>query len=587
MKTVKEIEDRLQDLLSIKEYYQLQTKSIIWKNKSNAQEWTPPWSEDYRTQIWLTVKLQKDAELLASIPEWTFIPLDWEWRRNKFLIENIWKYWYLRDNTDNKISEAVQSATTYWTWIIFEWIKHIFKKVKEPYYSWDWNNRKILFKEKEQLVYSWIYSELIPFQNFLINWTNINNATEAIVIRFYDKDEYIASKELDPNYKNLNKIPNTKEYKLYWEIWDNFYWFNSNWVNTVLEIEYWNSALDEYIVIANWEIVKESPIPYTHKKLPFLLYLDNKSIERIYWIWEFELTEQEERYKNDLRTLLIKWVKYSIGFVLKDKLADIDAWDLYSWIWEVYTTSDINWIKQVSFQVPIWSISEAETKVDNDIIAKTWVDFRSQGLNQSETATKTQSKTLSARKRINKNIKDNAFNFFRRMAELRMANLKFIHSVKDFEIPIEWGTISIDWVFEPEENWGYGSAIINKDLVAWEFTVLPIIESLLWDTKQKRRDDIIQFSSLSGNIKDESWKPIIKPAQIVKLIAEEFWYDYWRLTESIQTSKSWEDILSELDKELSWTTWTPADENYVPPEQRNLQGNIPTLSWYNNTQNEW
>ena len=42
MKTVKEIEERLQDLLSIKEYYQLQTKSIVWKNKSNAQEGNNP-----------------------------------------------------------------------------------------------------------------------------------------------------------------------------------------------------------------------------------------------------------------------------------------------------------------------------------------------------------------------------------------------------------------------------------------------------------------------------------------------------------------------------------------------------------------
>lgn len=574
------VETRLLSLFSIKNRDWLQDKSLIWNNKANAREGTEPDDNDFRTQIWLTVKLQKDAELLASMPEWTFVPLDGEWRRNRKIIQHIWKYWWLTDNTDKKISDAVQSSTTYGTWFIYEWIKHLYKKTKVPKIKdEDWM-RKIEFEDEDRLFYSWIYSELIPFQNVFINWTDIYNSTEAAIVTYYDKDDYINSKELDPNYKNLSNIwPITNNtYSLYNLIWNDFDWVDLD--KTVLEIKYYNSAKDEFIVLANWIEVRSSPIPYPHKQIPLVPYIDNKSIERLYWIWEFELTEEEEKYKNELRTLLIKGTKYAIWFILKDSNADIEADDLSAGIWEIYETTDLNGVKQITFNVPIQAISEAESKIDNDIIAKTWVDFRSQGLTWGETATKTASKAQSSRKRINKNIKDNAFSFFRRLAELRMANIQFIHSVWTIEIPIEWGSITAEWVFEPEEWGGYGSAVIWGNFIQGQYSVLPIVETLLWDNKERRRSDAIQYSQLVWNIASEDWKKVIKWEQIARLITEEFNYDFERLTEATEVAKSPDNILKELKKQASWTAWTIADENYVPPEQRRQNTQVPTLSWF-------
>jgi hypothetical protein len=82
--------------------------------------------------------------------------------------------------------------------------------------------------------------------------------------------------------------------------------------NTVIELEYWNVAKDEYIVEANGIEVKNTPNPYPHKMLPFSLYLDNKADDRIWGIGEFELLEQEERYKNKMRTLLVRGVQSAI-----------------------------------------------------------------------------------------------------------------------------------------------------------------------------------------------------------------------------------------------------------------------------------
>jgi len=55
----------------------------------------------------------------------------------------------------------------------------------------------------------------------------------------------------------------------------------------------------------------------------------------------------------------------------------------------------------------------------------------------TESATKTAGKSVSSKKRINDNIKDNAYNFFRRMAYLRLKNIQFLHTMKVREIPIK------------------------------------------------------------------------------------------------------------------------------------------------------
>ena len=576
------IQERLNNLVALKDLYLLQAKSEIWKNKANMKEATNPDDNDFRTQISATVKMTKDADLLSAQPEWTFIPLDDKWRTNRKMVKYAWDYYWLISNTDEAISNVIQSATTYWTWILFDWIKHIRQTVKSPYYETDeeWNKTWINFKEEKILKYSWIFTEQIPFQNFFINWTDVKNSTEAVVIRYFDKDEYVNEKLEDSSF-DRKAILQVKE--TYWDktvvnntVWDKFDETTVN--NTVLELEYWNVAKDEYVVEANWICVKNTPIPYKHKMLPFSLYLDNKWDWRIWGIWEFELLEQEERYKNELRTLLVRWVKSSIWLILKDRSSEIEEDELSYWIWEVYETDDINWLKQFAPNVPIWAISDAESKIDNDIIAKSWVDFKSQFLAPWETATKTAGKDKSAQKRINKNIKDNAWGFYRRLAEIRMNNIQFLHSIWSKEIPIEWWTVNLDWVFT-SDNWWYWSALLTEDLMKWNFTVLPIVETMLWNSKERKRQDAIQYAQLVWNIAEQDWTRPVKATQLAKLITDEFDYDFEKLTEQNEVGKTPKSILKDFNLKTNWTKWTEQDPNYVPPEQRNLIQWVPTLSW--------
>ena len=575
------VQSRLRNLVALKDLHLLQKNSETWKDKANMKEATTPESNDFRTQVSATVKMKKDADLLSAQPEWTFIWMDEQGRTNRRIAKHAWNYHWLISNTDKTISNAIQSSTTYWTWVVFDWIKHIRQKFKVPFYTKDEDDRVtgIDFKEEEKLKYSGIWTERIPFQNFFINGTDIDNSTEACVVRYYDKDEYIGEKLEDWSFNKdaLNKVKSTTWQFLPVDNTVGDSYEETSIDNTVMELEYWNSAKDEYIVEANWIEVKNSPNPYPHKMLPFSLYLDNKADDRIWWIGEFELLEQEERYKNELRTLLVRWVKSAIWVILKDRNAELEEDELEFGIGEVYETDDVNAIKQFAPNVPISAISEAETKVDNDIIAKSWIDYKSQFLSPGETATKTAGKDKSAKKRVNKNIKDNAYDFFRRLAEIRVANIQFLHSIWNKEIPIEGWSINAEWVFSSDEGW-YGSAVLNKDLLRGTFLVLPVVESMLGNNKERRREEAVRYAQIVGNMAEQDWTRPVKATQLVKLITDEFDYDFEKITEQSETGKSAKNILWDFKRQSEWTKWTEADPSFIPPEQRAQQWGVPTLS---------
>lgn len=582
------VEQKLIDLYNLKSKFIPIEKALKWKEKANAKEVNSPSDYDFRTQISLTVKLQKDADLASAIPEYDFIPLSDDAIKNSKIIPHIWDYWWIKTNTDKQISRTVSSSTTFWTWIVYEWIKQIVKKVKEPKVV-EWENwiKLIDFEEKIKVVYSWIWSERIPFENFYINWNDIESSTEAIVVRYFDKDEYISEKEDDVRFTNIQLVKQSWEYYPFdgWsstKAWTDI----KDWANRqdiVCEIEYWNCAKDEYIILANWVEVWNTPIPYKHKELPFSLYIDNLWEDRIWWIWEFELLEQDERYKNELRTLYIRWIKSAIGVIIKDKLNDIEEDEVEFGIWEIIEASDIEWIKQFAPNVPISAIWEAEMRVDNDIIAKSWVDFKALYLSPSESATKTESKNITSKKRVNKNIKDNAYDFFRRLWKLRISNIAFFHSNYEENIPISWWSIDSNKIFIPEWSGNYWSAKITKDMVSWDFDLIPLVDTMTANNKQKRRNDVLQYAQVVAPFVWEDGKPVIKWDEMVKLITEEFDYDFDKLTQQNVTSQSAKSILDWIDQQDQWMSTNPkhpSSPDFIQPDQRSwVQQNIPKLSW--------
>jgi len=576
-KIMHRVEDRLIALKSLKDKYNLSNRAREWKNKANMVEVITPDENDFRTQVSSTVKRQKDAELSANMPEYSFIPRDDNAEANRKIVRESWKYHWLESNTDKTINQIISQATTYWTWIMYDWIKHTLKTIKEPYLK-EWI---IEFRDKE-IKCSEIYCERIPFNNFYINWIDIDESTEACVITYYDLDDYVAEKKDSPIYKNISKLKNSQtDYVLSWFTdWEDI---NpaSDINQTITEIKYYNSARDEYIIIANWFEILNSHIPYMHKKLPFIPYYDNMAEDRFWGIWEFELLEPEERAKNEYRTLTIKWVKASMWFILKDRNSDLEVQDLEFGVQEVYETDDLDWVMHFHPNVPIWDISNLEAKIDNDIISKSWIDFKALQLSSWESATRTANKSLSSKKRINKNIKDNSYNFFRRLWEIRLANIQQLHMMKPKRISIEWGSIDNKWIYIKDETWAYGSWIIWEKFIKWDFRVIPITETMIWDNKQRRKENLNNFMQVTWNLVWEDWKPVIKPKQLAKLAADEYNYDYEKLTEESEDSQSPDDIVNEVFNEWGMSPEDdPRNPNYIPPSQRSwAKQQVNAISW--------
>ena len=572
------VEKRLIALRATKEKYSLVSKADDWKRKANAQEvnWILD-ENDFRTQVSSVVKRQKDAELLASIPEYDFIPLSEDWERNRKIVKEAFDFHWIYNNIDKIIAQIVSQSTTYWTWILEIWLDHIIREENKPRFN---HSTKMIEFDKKEVVEHKIYAKKIPFNNFYINWTDIDESTEAIAVAYYAKDSYMKAIELNPMYSNLDKVQNS--YKFYHSIWEadgeDITSYEDTDESTIVELRYWNIATDEYIILANWIEIYKSHIPYEHKKLPFALFIDNLAEDRIYWIWEFELLEEDERVKNEYRTLTIKWIKANIWFLLKDKNSDLEASDVEFWIWEVYETDDIDSFQHFAPNINIQAISDMELKIDNDIIAKSWIDFKSIQLSPGETATKTANKVNSSKKRINKNLKDNAYWFYRRLWFLLLSSIQQLHELENQRIPIKGWSITDKWVFIKDETWSYWSWIIWANFIKWKFEVIPITETMLWNSSQRKKENLWLFAQFAWNIAWDDWRPVIKGKQLVQLACTEYGYDFEKLTEEVNDSLSADDMINKV-----FSGWTnPADNpnnpNYVPPEQRSQKDQVKALS---------
>jgi len=571
------VETRLERLNRIKSEDWLVEKQKEWKIKNKVQRTSPQLQDrsDYKTDLAFTVKTTKDAELLAWMPEYNFIPLDGESRKKVKILKHIWKYWWLVSKTDRVLSKVIPSATAYWTWVMYEWLKTIYKKIKEPSYDDEW---KITFKEKTVVDYSWVYSEYIPFENFFADWVDIDSANEVIWIKYWDRTDFINEHELNPLYSNLNDIPSSKEYTLVQWVDDPKHDMETDEVIT--EIRYYNKSKDMFIILANGVEVYNTPIPFSHKELPFCIFVDYEVDWRFYWMWEYELLEEDEEFADALRSLDLDVVLAQMWTVLVEEDLDMDEAQFEYWTNTFVRVDDVNRVKHFSPNISSNWISNAQQKLDDTVVSKTWVNHRAQTLDPSETATKTAAKSQAARKRINLNLKINWYYFFERLARLRLANLKLFHSKWKKEIFIEGWDINKDWIFTPV-NWWYGSFTITPEFLEGEYSIIPITESILWSSEERNKQNFLEFVQVMAPIAWADWKPVIKWEKIVEQWADIWWFDLDKLTSSVSAEKSADQLVSDAMKENRWVSTDstePTSPDYIPPEQRSWAA-AKWLSW--------
>lgn len=574
--------DRLRYLHSLKshrfpKYWQFREEYGQYKEIDNTEDGFIK----YTMNTWFAIVNAKVAEIFASTPQYDFVWLDETGRKYKKLVEKLWD-WVWQDSWTNKaLTTIIRDACKYWTGFWLE--KYVKRKRKIKIPTIPSVDAKLIFEDKEILEYEWCELEPLDWSSVYVNGSSIETATEAIIIKHWDKDEFFSAFPSGWFYTyNKDSIVPWKNY--FTKLWESSLVVTTatdrtnakDSSNTISTIEYWNKYKDEYIVIANDIHINPywadgiMPLPHPHKEIPIVCYTDHYVDGDIYWRGEFDITSNSRKLKDESRSLMIETVKIQGGIITIDPSSDFDE------------TVERIWLKQFArvakedfwFFSPSVNISPLELlekKIDEDIIIETWVDFRWQLFWPNETAERTKWRIESARKRINSNIRENAYSFYERMARLRIENIKTYYKGRSDMIPVKWFSISKDGV-QDALSWDYGVMEITSNMLTWKILLIPIVDSITWDTSKIQKQKYMEFLQLALNMKKQDGSPLFDPALLIDA-------GRWIIDDAV-----------DLDKLLWWNAWVDSEvekalkERWLPltwDSQQNAWGGIPPsqMSW--------
>lgn len=573
-----------------------------WKFREEyAQRSQSPLNEDWYTNYymntWFAIVNTKIADVLTNTPKYDFVALDDDGKKYKRVRELFWKYVWAVSKTDAAILQIVLDALKYWVWFGEEVIINKKRKVKTPYLE----NEVIKYKEEVVCEYSWSKLNYIPWSQVYVNGSNIENTTEAIVITYWDRDEFLLTFWEDPKYKGVSdaEIPKGKYY--YVGTGSNVLSMTGSPSATdrgastvendkiVSVLTYYNKYRDEYIVLANdkwinpiwtsdseWNIQESiQPIPYPHKEIPLVVYTDHMLEDDIYWLGEFDITERSRQFKDDLRSTHIEGIKAQWGIITISPDSDYDETVMKLWMRQVARVEpDSFWFFAPS--VNLNSLDHLEQKADEDIIVECGVDFKSQLLWPNETAKRTEGRIEASKKRINHNIKHNAYTFYERLARLRSANFEFWYKSRQSKLPTKGLEVSEDGNVEYVQNW-YGLFTMKPQYFWGKISLIPIIDSLSGDTSSETKQKYLETLQLLINMKGGDGGPLFDQKLLVEAgrgIIDEV-IDLDKVLGKSKNDKTPEDIMKEAGIwDVSQTPTTP--EGGIPPSQ---QSGRPVLLW--------
>lgn len=602
------VENRLFILMSLKRHRY--PKFLQWRDEYKMGISTRASDSDdvnYYMNTWFAIVNSKAAELMTNMPKYDFLAEDEEARTMKKVREILWNHVWLTSRTDEIVLKIVLDALKYWVWFGMEYIRTEQRKIKKPKevkFIEDWIEKtKIEWREEYITDYDDVFLEHVNWENAYLDSTDIETATECIVVKHWKRDEFISKYANNPIYSNVSEDSIPK--------WKRYYYINQTSVvdernltiqfnptsetkeyqDVVSELRYFNKARDAWIVLANWQWINpidwdaenysESNtmgIPFSHKELPLLTFIDHYIEDDIYHRWEFDISEGSRNVKNSIRSLQLEATKAQFWFTIIHPDADFEEGVVTMGLRD-FARLDPKDVSHYSPNINTNNLVQMEAKLDEDIIIETWVDFKSQLLWPWETATKTDSRVQSARKRINLNLKINAYKFFERLARLRMSNMETHYEGKSFTVSVKGWSIDDKWKYTPI-NWGYGTFTMKPEYMKGKFRLIPIADSMINDSSSQQKERFMQFVNLTAQMVDpDTWKPLFNPRNIVE--ASRWLFDdpidIDKLLQKTPDKKSPEQIMKEAWMDVSPLEWNTPPLTKSPFQQSKPLG-MPSLA---------
>lgn len=205
----------------------------------------------------------------------------------------------------------------------------------------------------------------------------------------------------------------------------------------VLLVKYFNKIHDRYVIIANGIVVRDTPIPYSHKKLPYIRFVNHMELDSFWGRSEYRVIKQLIEEKNNFRNMMTDWGKINLNRPILMGHTDFEDEDNHFGPGEIWEVGDINQIKLLDLGDIPSGIFGLEGKMDEDVVAFTGVDVRALISSGDETATKSAIKNEKALKRIGMGLRVVDWTALEPFAKMRLANIQQFYSQKRIEMITE------------------------------------------------------------------------------------------------------------------------------------------------------
>lgn len=563
------VEERFSKMASLKAHRvpSVRAYQAEYKDSPNANI-----SDSYRTNVGFALVQNKTSDFIATMPKFDFQPLSEEARNKIPVTKLVWDYWWRVGGVEKEILPVVIDSNVTGCGYATTYVQSYCRTVKVPDGKGGWKEEEV--KEEKPVL------ERVAWENAFINAHSIDDATECVIVRHWNRDEFMARRKswMEPKGIKPESIPYGKRYD--WYETAGSYDVRLGILDSkkdalrdeiVSELHFSSKFDDRYIVVANGVVINDSPLPSLHKELPLLILNDH-------WVpgdhtgrGEYDVTSDARKLKDAAAQLGIDLTKASVGAMFADPNAGMDGNNIKFSLTEINECQDVDGIKHFVPSVNLQFVQYIEAKADEYITVQTGQDWKGLLMGPSETASKTVAKVETQKRRVALTQRQAAWTFFERLARLRMADIALLHKEKR-TISTKGETYDGNGV-KKNLNGGYGVFTIEPSTFTPDVNVLPNIESMAVDSSQERQD-FLQAMQIYGSLMKENG---------TQLVPGEFWIDqgrpyfpaidFERASAKSELTKSPEEIMAEsgLLQDQSGATApaeAPMDPNYIPPAQR-------------------
>jgi hypothetical protein len=396
---------------------------------------------------------------------------------NAKALEYVWKFDWRKNNRKKVFNENEYITAWFWTSVIYTWYEAYNKSQldfdigDDMNYTW----KKSIFK-KANIIVKNVDIRDFYIDNQAIDW--IEDASDCIWRQWMSWEKFQNYKN-SPLYKNIDKV-NPKQYSTEYQSFatEEETTRNGDFVEI---LHYWNVERDIYTEMANGIIVREHPMITTidwEKALPFVIRVLGKKNYSIYGRWLCEALMMFNSEVNNLREMLMDWIRRSNSQVLM----------LWNWLQfngrefsydnEILTFdwNMANNFHQVSGNPPNQAIFNYIEQLYKDIAIYVGIDIQNIIWQAQQTAFQTEVQREASQKRINVWIMNRDL-AFERFANLYKDLLQTYFPKKDADwiypqIEVEWEELIGEWEKQRfrKKKW-HSMFEVTPEILRWDIMI--------------------------------------------------------------------------------------------------------------------